>query len=148
MANPNSNPEPFLKLIEGKSELNGRFTNIKRLGATGGQGYFSLLFSAQDRESNQQVALKFLDPNETDTYRIDSFDREVEVLRMLDNQLGILRCYSDLQKIIERFQHESGMVLSIPLKFYAAELASADLSAVSRYVQGRAADSSAARRPS
>ena len=92
--------------------------------------------------------MKFLDPNETDTYRIDSFDREVEVLRMLDNQLGILRCYSDLQKIIERFQHESGMVLSIPLKFYAAELASADLSAVSRYVQGRAADSSAARRPS
>ena len=67
MANPNSNPEPFLKLIEGKSELNGRFTNIKRLGATGGQGYFSLLFSAHDRESNQQVALKFLDPNETDS---------------------------------------------------------------------------------
>jgi hypothetical protein len=53
MASPTSNPEPFLSLIESKAELCGRFTNMKRLGAMGGGGHFSLLFEAQDQKTGQ-----------------------------------------------------------------------------------------------
>jgi serine/threonine protein kinase len=127
MANPNSDPEPILKLIESKTELCGRFTDIKRLGNTGGSGYFSLLFEAYDQQNARKVALKFFDPAVLDPYRIDSFTREIEVLGTLDGQPDILRRYSGLQEITELFRHELGMILPVPLKFYAMELASCSL---------------------
>jgi serine/threonine protein kinase len=130
MASPNSNPEPFLSLLESKAELCGRFTNIKRLGPMGGGGHFSLLFEAQDQTTDQRVALKFLDPTVIDPYRIESFTREVDVLAKLENQPDILQRYSSIQEIVEPFQHASGMVLPVTLKFYAMELASCDLGTV------------------
>ena len=130
MANPQSDPEPFLQLVEGKSDLCGRFTDIRRLGNTGGGGQFSLVFTANDRETGRRVALKFLDPNITDPYRIESFAREVEVLGTLQNQPDILQRYSEMQEIIESFRHASGMNLRVTLKFYAMELASSDLGTI------------------
>jgi serine/threonine protein kinase len=130
VANPSSNLEPFLQLVESKSGLCQRFTSIKRLGNGGGGGYFSLLFRAQDRDTNREVALKFLDPTVTDAYRLESFVREVEILGTLDGQPDILKPYSGMMEIVETFQHALGMLLKIPLKFYAAELAHSDVGAV------------------
>lgn len=130
MANPNSDPEPFLQLIESKSELCGRFTSIKRLGTAGGGGYFSLLFKARDREGGREVALKFLDPGVTDPYRLESFAREVEILGLLKDEPDILKRFSGMMEIVETFQHALGMRLSITLKFYAAELAHSDVGTI------------------
>jgi serine/threonine protein kinase len=76
------------------------------------------------------VALKFFDPSVIDPYRIESFTREVDVLGTFENQQDILQRYSSMQEIVEPFQHASGMVLPVTLKFYAMELASCDLGTI------------------
>jgi serine/threonine protein kinase len=100
------------------------------LGVTGGGGTFSLLFEAHDQVTGQKVALKFFDPSVIDPYRLESFTREVEVLGGLEDQPDILRRYSDMQQIVEPFQHPLGMILPVTLRFYAMELASCDLGTV------------------
>ena len=55
----------LLEMVEEQEELGGRFTNIRRLSDRGGNGAFSLVFRAQDRDQNgRPVALKFIDPFE------------------------------------------------------------------------------------
>ncbi len=131
MSNPNSNPEPFLQLIESKRELcGGRFTAMRRLGTLGGCGHFSLLFRAQDRDTGQEVALKFLDPAVTEPYRLESFAREVEILGALEGQPDILNRFSGMLEVVEPFQHALGMRLDVTLKFYAAELADSDVGTI------------------
>ena len=127
MANPSSDPEPILCLIESKPELCGRFTNIKRLGSTGGGGHFSLLFEAYDRQNARKVALKFLDPTVLDPYRTESFTREIDVLGTLNGEPDILCRYSDMQQIVELFHSTAGIILPVTLRFYAVELASSDV---------------------
>jgi hypothetical protein len=58
----NKDRESLLRIVERRSELDGRFTNIQRVGEFGGTGNFSLLFRAQDKVSGKEVALKFYDP--------------------------------------------------------------------------------------
>lgn len=130
MASRISNPEPFLNLIEAKAELSGRFTQMKRLGPTGGGGQFSLLCEAHDNLRGEKVALKFFDPNVKDSYRVESFAREVEVLEKLRGQPDILQSYSGMQQVVESFTHPLGMTISVPLNFYALELAETDLGTI------------------
>ena len=85
MPSLHGDPEPFLKLIEGKGDLSGRFTDIERFGASGGGGSFSLMFRATDSQTGQ-IALKFFDPRETDPYRLESFKREIDLLGTLNGQ--------------------------------------------------------------
>ena len=51
--------EALLQLIERRADIAGRFTNLKRIGEAGGDGYFSLLVQADDNVSGAPVALKF-----------------------------------------------------------------------------------------
>ncbi len=70
----------YLKIIESEDILNNRYKSIKRMGANGGNGAFSLMFTADDINTGNKVALKFFDPskfNESDRYK--RFEREAEM---------------------------------------------------------------------
>jgi len=43
------NRDAYLQLVEARGIIDGRFTDIKRIGSNGGHGQFSLVFSARDR---------------------------------------------------------------------------------------------------
>ena len=130
MAAPNPNLEFLLQIIESKHELGGRFTDVKRMGILGGGGAFSILFRAFDKATNTHVALKFFDPNVNDPYRLDSFKREVNLLATLQGQPDILQLVSGLAEFTEKLQHSNGFSFDLPFKYYAAELASRDVSAL------------------
>jgi serine/threonine protein kinase len=127
MAAPNPNLEFLLQIIESKRELGDRFTQIKRMGVSGGGGAFSIVFSAFDKTSNARVALKFFDPNVSDPYRFDSFKREADLLATLRGQADILQLIAPTTEFTEKLQHGNGFSFDLPFRYYAAELARCDL---------------------
>src|SRR5580698_2710843 len=101
MANPDSDPQPFLELIESKDPLSNRFSEIRRIGRGGGGGAFSLLFQARDSITGKMVALKFFDPSVQDTYRRDSFLREHAMLGLLQDEPDVIQKLSGLMEFTE-----------------------------------------------
>ena len=101
---------------------------MQRVDPEGGGGQFSLVLRARDRHTNQDVALKFFDPNQRrDLYRWESFKREVDLLPHFQGKLDILQCVSPLMEFEERFQNPSGIVYIVEFAFYAVELAQCDV---------------------
>src|SRR5947209_10985285 len=85
------NREYHLRTVEGRPDLDGRFTDIRRLGGAGGDGHFSLLFSARDAMTKRRVALKFFHPDHLqDDYRWGCFIREAQLLEDLAGQPDII----------------------------------------------------------
>ena len=117
--------EKLLEMIEAQAEVGGRFEKIRRCGLDGGNGSFSLIFEAEDKQqSNRKVALKFLHPFERDQYRIRCFQREPEVLALAVGHRDIIELVAP--------RGEFSVVLQpvgfpIPFAYYALELASTDL---------------------
>src|SRR5713226_10348596 len=71
-------PDPardgFLRLIEAKANIGGRYVGLKRVGTNGGEGHFSLVFSATDRQTGRTVAIKVFRPDRLiETYRFQCF---------------------------------------------------------------------------
>src|ERR1041384_1235499 len=102
-------PDPardgFLRLIEGKPDIAGRYLNLKRVGANGGQGNFSLVFSATDRQTGSTVAVKVFRPDRlTDTYRFQCFCREAILLEELVGNANILGWLGPRGEFFERVQ--------------------------------------------
>jgi hypothetical protein len=89
-----ANREALLSTIERRSNLAGRFTNMRRVGDSGGDGQFSLLVGADDSVCGERVALKFYHPLkrlDRDTgYRFDCFTREAEILEHLSGEKDII----------------------------------------------------------
>ncbi len=82
MAVGDANREGYLNIIESLPEIHGRFTQVRRLGGSGGHGYFSLLFTAIDGSTGKPVALKFFHPDwRGDNYRLQCFEREAALLQ-------------------------------------------------------------------
>jgi hypothetical protein len=70
MAPKDDQRETLLRTIESRPELRGRFSDIRRLGTCGGDGYFSLIATARDSQSGDRVVLKFFHPDHLrDQYR-------------------------------------------------------------------------------
>jgi len=81
-----TNRDTALQLIEGVSLVDGRFAQVQRIGSSGGDGTFSLMFSTTDITTGRAVALKVYHPSNPqldDGYRRASFDREAEILERL-----------------------------------------------------------------
>lgn len=117
------NRQRFLEIIEAQSEIGGRFLHPKRLGANGGDGTFSLLCEASDKQrGNTKVALKFLNPLEPQEYRRRCFQREPEILSLMNGQKDILQIIAPRAE----FSHEFGG-LELTFSYYAVELAVSDL---------------------
>jgi hypothetical protein len=82
--------EKLLVMIEAQKEIGGRFENVRRCGLDGGNGSFSLIVEAEDKQRNIKVALKFLHPFERDNYRRRCFEREPEILARAIGQRDII----------------------------------------------------------
>ena len=98
------NREAYLQSVEKRPLLDGRFEKPTRLGASGGNGNFSLLFTADDRNTKSEIVLKFFHPDERhDAYRWGCFDREARILQKLSGQKGIIELIAPRGEFIETF---------------------------------------------
>ena len=134
------NRELLLQWVEGHPGVDGRFTDIRRLGRNGGDGYFSLMFSALDTRSCNRVVLKVFHPDRrTDTYRWESFRREAEILERLAGQPDIIGWVAPLSEFSVNVPVAPGNNFAFTFSYYAVELASHSL-ADAMYLEDWTAD--------
>lgn len=120
----NQNRETWIKLIENQPLIENRYSKIKRLTENAGEGNFSLMFTAFDNFTSQKVALKFFNPTQLgNVYRVECFEREVKILQMFRDQPNILQIINGKGNIML----DIGRGLTLPLQFFAAELAQGSL---------------------
>jgi serine/threonine protein kinase len=128
-----SGREAIIQIVERRTELDKRFSNIRRLGPLGGHGHFSILFRAYDKISEKDVALKFYDPLRTfepdAPYRIGSFQREAKILEELSGEPNIIGWISPINQFTEKLD-AGGISLDLPFTYFALELAETDLGSV------------------
>lgn len=126
MENPN---EIYIKLIESQEIISDRFIHIKRIDPKGGDGFFSLVFTADDisTKRKRKVALKFFNPlHSNDQYRSECFHRESDILSTLKGQRNILPLVQEKTTIHLLLEHK-GLKLPLPLMFYGSHLAKCNL---------------------
>lgn len=117
------NPDSYLDLIEQRTEIDTRFTTIQRLGVGGGNGHFSLLFRAYDTRTGKPVALKVMDPNCREPYRLACFEREEALLRELRGQPDIVEWIAERSVFTETLSGTGNSTIPIVFSYYASELA-------------------------
>jgi len=82
------------------------------------------MFTAFDSVTNQEVALKFLDPNwATDPYRFECFTREVEMLQMFRGRPNILQVIDAKSTLMINVTTPEGLTVPFHFPFFATELA-------------------------
>lgn len=115
--------DTYLSLIEAMPQVHGRFTGVRRLGMQGGNGNFSLMFTAFDAITGQRVVLKVFNPDERgDAYRLVSFSREQQLLQKLGGQPGVIQLICSCPSF-QLFGNHGGMVITPLFDCYAVELA-------------------------
>ena len=120
--------ENIIRLIESQSNICDRYIDISRIDQDAGDGVFSLVFKAKDRNSHnnprkqKEVALKFFNPLVTNQYRRDCFNRESDILKELRGQPNILPLIQERTNF-EIILKSNGMEIPLPLMFYSSELA-------------------------
>ena len=91
MAQVNSNDEGYLQLMESQNIINDQYSNIDRIDPNGGDGCFSLVFTAYDHSTKEEVILKFFHPKHlSNKDRLDRFYREGKILEILRGEPNIL----------------------------------------------------------
>jgi serine/threonine protein kinase len=118
--------EALTKLLEQRREVGGRFRDLKRLDS-GTSGTFSALLSADDDQTQQRVALKFLLPLFSGTYRDDSFEREAVLLQEFQGHPDIIQLVAPRADFTEKLTTESGLEIPVVFSYYALELAKTDV---------------------
>ena len=119
--------ENYIKLIENQKIINGRYINIRRLSENAGKGFFSLLFTAFDKETKQNVALKFYNPVlDGELYRAECFEREINILQTFQGKPNILRLIEGKSILTINIIHDE-LPLQFRFQFYSTELAKSDL---------------------
>jgi serine/threonine protein kinase len=130
---PSTNREAFLRLAEARRDVGGRFVGLRRVGTNGGDGVFSLVFSASDKQTNRLVAIKvFALDRSNETYRYECFCREARLLEQLVGLPHILGWVSGRDEFVERVQTSGGISFDLQFSFYVVELASTDVGAIIR----------------
>jgi serine/threonine protein kinase len=126
--------ESLLQLVEAHGELDGRFSEIRRMGPDGGAGYFSLVFTAFDSITRNRVALKFFNPEfEGDMYRRLSFDREIQLLSELQGRDDVVQLVSGQAQFTETLASATGIAIDVTFRYYAMELASGSVGSAIAY---------------
>jgi serine/threonine protein kinase len=119
--------DAFLQLVERRPIIDGRFSNPRRIDPRGGAGNFSLVFIAQDNQTNRNVVLKFFHPGMLqDSYRWQSFQREAELLAKLAGQRDIIQLVASRSQFVEVLS-ANGLSLPIQFSYYAVEQAFCDV---------------------
>jgi serine/threonine protein kinase len=126
--------DAYLRLIESRPDIeDGRFTNLRRIGTSGGDGHFSLVFTATDQRNGSTVAVKVFRPDRlVDPYRFQSFCREAVLLEELVGSPNVLEWLGTRREFIERVQSTGGIPLELTFPYFVVELASTDLASVVR----------------
>ena len=126
--------DAFLKLIEGRGTLDGRFTNIRRINPVGGGGHFSLILLATDQVDGKEVVLKFFRPDRltpTDAYRWECFEREARVLGDFSGARDIIGLVAGRSEFTEHLQTTiPGITIPLKFSYYALEKADSDMEAI------------------
>jgi serine/threonine protein kinase len=124
------NRDTLLSLLEAQPALQGRFCNLKRLNGDGGHGNFSLIFTADDRSTRGTVIVKFFHPLAfRETYRLDSFHRESQLLQQLNGTDVIVRQVAPCAEIQVPIKTPVGdFTLDVP--YYVLERAERDIESV------------------
>ena len=131
MPEEEQNREAYLQIFERVPELDGRFTQIKRLGALGGGGVWSLIFEAEDSISKKKVAIKVYNPHRrSDRYRLESFKREAQLLVELDGQKDIISLVSPMSELVHQIELPGGIPYEVRFSYYALELAHSDVATI------------------
>jgi serine/threonine protein kinase len=131
-------PDPardgYLRLIEGRPDVeNGRYTNLRRIGANGGDGHFSLVFTATDQDKRNTVAIKVFRPDRfIDAYRFHSFCREAMLLEQLAGHPHVLEWLSSRSEFVERVLSTGGIPLDLKFPYFVVELATTDVGSIVR----------------
>jgi serine/threonine protein kinase len=122
------NRELILRMVESQAVLEGRFSNIRRIGADGGPGNFSLMFTAADSVTGKQVALKVFHPaRRDDAYRLASFRREAEMLGEFVGHPNIIQRVSSMADFSEGFDTPHNVRYTLTFSYFTMELATSDL---------------------
>jgi serine/threonine protein kinase len=125
---PEENRDAYLQLIEKIGVLDNRFSNLKRVNAIGGGGYFSLVFESVDQISNKKVAIKFYNPHhQGNAYRLESFKREAKLLEEVTGSKDIIDLVAPLSEFVHRQELKGGIPFEIHFPYYVLELASSDV---------------------
>jgi len=123
--------EAILQIVERRASLDGRFTDLRRLGTRGGDGYFSILVRATDIRTGQPVALKFFNPLKRFSpdagYRFDCFSREARILETLAGEKDIIRWISPVGHFTEKFTALGGISIDLPFAYFGLELGETDI---------------------
>lgn len=131
MADDEQNREAYLLMLERLNDLEGRFTQLRRLGPSGGQGYFSLMLQGHDSASNRTVAIKVYNPDRrSDQYRVESFKREAQLLHELNGQKDVVSLISPLCEHIHTLELAGGIPYRLTFGYYVLELARSDVATV------------------
>lgn len=113
--------------------LNGRYKNIRCINyppkpGEEKRGFFSLVFSAEDPITGEVVALKFMDPGGTsDSYRLDCFEREPQILQRLVGKSRCLQLVENLQKFKFEIETTAGDKFPMSFDFFSTDWLSDDI---------------------
>lgn len=133
---PSEAREGHLSIVESLRAIDDRFENIRRVGSAGGGGNFSLMFTAADNRTGARVAIKIFNPMQrSNSYRLESFHREIEVLQSLRGQPDIMQLITPGSTFTEILHSDTGIPLPVDFSYYGMELA--ERSAKDRLVDGR-----------
>lgn len=127
--------EAVLKLIEGRQDIGGRYTNLRRVGTDGGGGTFSLVFEAKDKQTGTDVAVKVFRHDQLSslsTYRYECFCREARMLEKLSGSPHILGWVGARQEFVEQVQTTTGIQWPFRFPYFVVELAADDVGNISR----------------
>ena len=122
--------ETLLRMVEGRSDLDGNFNRIERIGGSGGDGNFSLVFKAIQISTGKEVALKFYHPlmrTSEFAYRLECFRREAGILQELSEQNDIISCVAPISEFTISLPTQAGIDRKIQFSYYALELAENDV---------------------
>jgi serine/threonine protein kinase len=125
-----NNVDAFLRIVESRQDIDGRFTGLRRVAAAAGKGVFSLVFRATDQVTCQDVAIKVFRPDCNDPYRIACFQREAQILETLQGQPDIIGWVAPRSSFVELTTTGAGIVWPITFEYYALELAESDIGSI------------------
>lgn len=117
----------LVSIIESKKKINNRYDDIKGINPQGGDGHFSLVFTAKDMLSraNKMVALKFLNPSfAKDNYSAECFHREIKILSSFRGQKNIIPIIGEKNELeIILSDALTGIELPLQLLYHITPLA-------------------------
>ena len=118
--------------LESMALLDSRFTDMKLMNydsaADTKRGCLSLVFKAYDVVNQKNVALKFYDLERlNDVYRVESFEREHEILSILLNQYRCLQLASAFSRFALKIPLPNGTSAEFPCSYFAVDWVENDL---------------------